>query len=113
MVNLLHISRQKDYFVFMANNISGGKYYEKPMGEKLADDFVADVGKGKIKTLITNKAFLDRKMISRFKTNYCIDTLIPLKKNMDTGLDAKGLSKLEKMPWKKVDKNIPAICQKR
>jgi len=47
MVNLLHISRDKDYFVFMANRVSGGKSHEKPTGESLVDDFVASVGKGK------------------------------------------------------------------
>jgi len=30
-------------------------------------------------------------MISTFKVKYGIDTLIPLKKNMDAYLDAKGL----------------------
>ncbi len=104
MVNLLHISKEADYFVFMANRITGGKSHEKPVGEKLVDDFVASVGKGKIKTLICDRAFLDGKMISRFKTGYGIDMLIPLKKNMDAGLDAKGLVKLEKgHHWKKVD----------
>lgn len=113
MVNLLHISRDKDYFVFMANNILGGKSHDKPMGEKLVDDFVADVGKGKVKILIADRAFLDGQMISRFKLNYGIDTLIPLKKNMDAGLDAKGLVKLEKMPWEKVDKNTSCYMAKK
>jgi len=104
MVNLLHISRNKDYFVFMANQITGGKSHEKPVGEKLVDDFVASVGKGKIKTLICDRAFLDGKMISRFKTGYGIDMLIPLRKNMDASHDAKGLLKLEEAHhWKKVD----------
>lgn len=37
-------------------------------------------------------------MISTFKVKYGIDTLIPLKKNMDTYLDAKGLVRLESKP---------------
>jgi len=32
---------------------------------------------------------------------------------MDAGLDAKGLVKLEKMPWKKVDKNISCYLAKK
>ena len=103
MVNLLHISRDKDYFVFMANRITGGKVHEKPVGEDLVDEFVKNVGKGKIKTLICDRAFLDGEMISKFKSCYGIDTLIPLKKNMDAALDAKGLARLDRAPWKEVD----------
>ena len=103
MVNLLHISKDKDYFIFCANSIVGGKAHDKPVGEKLVDEYVANVGKDKIKLLIMDRAFLDAAMISRFKTDYGIDTLIPLKKNMDAAADAKGLSRLSNVSWKKVD----------
>ena len=88
MVNLLHISKEKDYFVFLGTRITGGKSHDRPVGGKLVDDFVASVGKGKIKKLILDRAFLDGDMISTFKVKYGIDTLIPLKKNMDAYLDA-------------------------
>lgn len=101
MVNLLHISKDKDYFVFAANRVVGAKAHDKPIGEDLVDEFVGSVGKGKIKTLILDRTFLDGKMISRFKKSYGVDTLIPLKKNMDAALDAKGLARLDKAPWKK------------
>jgi len=58
-VNLLHISKEKDYFVFLGTRITGGKSHDRPMGGKLVDDFVAIVGKGKIKKLILDRAFLD------------------------------------------------------
>jgi len=103
MINLLHISRDKDYFVFAANRIVGSKSHDRPMGEDLVDEFVGNVGKKKIKTLICDRAFLDGKMISKFKSCYGIDVLIPLKKNMDAFCDAKGLSRLDKAPWIKVD----------
>ena len=104
MVNLLHISAKKDYFVFLGTKVAGGNSHDKPLGQKLVDDFVVSVGKGKIKKLIADRAFLDGDMISTFKVKYGIDTLIPLKKNMDAYLDAKGLARLESKPWKKVDK---------
>jgi len=113
MVNLLHISREKDYFVFMANRVSGGKSHDKPMGESLVDDFVKSVGKGKIKTLICDRGFLCGQMISKFKKNYQIDILIPLKKNMDAVLDAKGLSRLDKAPWIKVDDTTSCYMAKK
>jgi len=103
MVNLLHISRDKDYFIFCANRIAGSKSHDKPVGEALVDEYVKNVGKGKIKLLIMDRAFLSAAMISRFKTCYGIDTLIPLKKNMDAAADARGLLKMEAAPWKKVD----------
>jgi len=72
------------------------------------------MGKGKIKTLIADRTFLDGPMISCFKDKYGIDMLIPLKKNMDAYLNAKGLLKLEDKPWKDVCIKIhPAIWQKR
>lgn len=113
MVNLLHISREKDYFVFAANRVTGAKSHDKPVGESLVDDFVESVGKGKIKTLICDRAFLDGKMISKFKKNYRIDILIPLKKNMDASLDAKGLSRLKDAPWEKVDSATSCYMAKK
>jgi hypothetical protein len=113
MINLLHISKDKDYFVFMANRVTGAKSHDKPLGEDLVDEFVASVGKGKIKTLICDRAFLDGEMISRFKIDYGIDMLVPLKKNMDAGLDAAGLSKLSKVSWIKVDNKTSCYMAKK
>ena len=113
MVNLLHISRDKDYFIFCANRIVGGKSHDKPVGEALVDEYVNNVGKGKIKLLIMDRAFLSAAMISRFKAGYGIDTIIPLKKNMDAAADAKGLLRLEAAPWKKVDDNTYCYMAKK
>lgn len=113
MVNLLHISKDKDYFIFCANSIVGGKSHDKPVGEALVDEYVKNVGKGKIKLLIMDRAFLSAAMISRFKAEYGIDTLMPLKKNMDAEADAKGLLKLETAPWKKVDDNTYCYMAKK
>jgi hypothetical protein len=113
MVNLLHISEAKDYFIFLGTKVAGGRAHDKPLGEKLVDDFVANMGKGKIKTLIADRAFLDGEMISCFKKKYGIDMLIPLKKNMDACLDAKGLLKLEDKPWKDVDEATSCYMAKK
>ncbi|TET14688.1 MAG: IS4/IS5 family transposase [Actinobacteria bacterium] len=113
MVNLLHISEAKDYFIFLGTKVAGGRAHDKPLGKKLVDDFVAAVGKGKIKKLIADRAFLDGPMISCFKTRYGIDMLIPLKSNMDAYLDAKGLARLESKPWKDVDKATSCYMAKK
>ena len=104
MLNLLHVSKEADYFIFAANRVVGSKSHDKPVGKALVGEYVAGVGKGKVKLLICDRAFLDAAIISRFKACYGIDTLMPLKKNMDAVSDAKGLLKLEKVPWKKIDK---------
>ena len=113
MINLLHISEAKDYFIFLGTKVAGGRSHDRPMGEKLVDDFVANMGKGKIKKLIADRGFLDGEMISCFKDKYGIDMLIPLKKNMDAYLDAKGLLKLEDKPWKGVDKDTSCYMAKK
>ena len=113
MVNLLHISEARDYFIFLGTRVEGGRAHDKLMGEKLVDGFVANMGKGKIKTLIADRGFLDGTMISAFKEKYGIDMLIPLKKNMDACLDAKGLLKLEDKPWKDVDEDTSCYMAKK
>jgi hypothetical protein len=113
MVNLLHISRDKDYFVFMGTKITGGREHDKNLGKEIVDNFVAEVGKDKIKLLIADRGFLDGAMITDFKNNYGIDMLIPLKKNMNACLDAKGLERLADKPWEAVDENTTCYMAKR
>ncbi|MCE5330123.1 transposase [bacterium] len=113
MVNLLHISKDKNYFIFMGTRITGGRIHDKVLGKELVDNFVAEVSKNKIKLLIMDRGFLDGAMISDFKNNYGIDMLIPLKKNMNAYLDAKGLERLESKPWKKVDKDTTCYMAKK
>jgi hypothetical protein len=113
MVNLLHLSSHKDYFTFFGTEISGGATHDLVLGKEIVDNFVARIGKGKIKTLIADRGFLDKDMITSFKKRYGIDFLIPLKKNMGAYLDAQGLARLEKKPWKKVDKSTVCYMAKK
>ncbi|MEI7615605.1 MAG: transposase [Actinomycetota bacterium] len=113
MINLLHISSGKDYFVFMGTKIVGGRAHDKNLGRELVDNFVSSVGKDKIKLLVMDRGFLDGTMITDFKNNYLIDSLIPLKKNMDAYLDAKGLERLNSKPWKKVDADTTCYMAKK
>ena len=63
--------------------MAGGRTHDKPMGQKIVDNFVASMGKGKIKSLIADRGFLDGPMISCFKNKYGIDMLIPLNPTFD------------------------------
>ena len=113
MVNLLHVSKDKNYFIFMGTKVVGGRTHDKNLGRQLVDNFVNSVGEGKIKLLIADRGFLDGAMISDFKNNYSIDMLIPLKKNMNVYLDAKGLERLKDKPWEQVDENTTCYMAKR
>ena len=113
MVNLLHLSKDKNYFIFLGTKIVGGKAHDKELGRQLVDNFVGQVGKNKIKILIMDKGFLDGAMITDFKNNYAIDTLIPLKKNMNAYLDAKGLERLADKPWEIADENTTCYMAKK
>lgn len=70
MVNLLHVSSGKNYFIFLGTKVVGGRAHDKVLGKELVDNFVAEVGKDKIKLLIMDRGFLDGTMISDFKNNY-------------------------------------------
>jgi len=113
MVNLLHLSKDKNYFIFMGTRVVGGKAHDKELGRQLVDNFVAEVGKNKIKILIMDRGFLDGTMIAYFKNEYGIDCLIPLKKNMDAYLDASGLARLDDKPWKEVDEDTLCYMAKK
>ena len=113
MVNLLHLSKDRDYFIFLGTKVVGGNAHDKALGRQLVDNFVAEVGKNKIKILIMDRGFLDGVMIAYFKNEYGIDTLIPLKKNMNAYLDAASLERFESKPWKKVDKDTSCYMAKK
>lgn len=46
-----------------------------------------------------DREFIDGEMISRFKKEYGIDSVVPLKSNMHALIDALGISRLEDVKW--------------
>jgi hypothetical protein len=96
---LLHYSRQDEYFMFAGGHLGRGDESGLKQGEELVDHFVSQVGKGVINLLIMDREFIDGAMISRFKKNYGIDSLVPLKSNMHALIDALGISRLEDAKW--------------
>lgn len=90
--SLLHMSKKADYFIYAGMHLGPGSDSALKAGEKLVDGFVDRFGKRVIKWIIADRGFIDGKMISRFKKVYYIDTLIPLKSNMDVFIDALGIA---------------------
>lgn len=98
--SLLHITRKVDYFLYAGMHLGPGTDLALKQGERIVDNFVANFGKGIIQLLIVDRGFIDGEMIARFKKDYRIDTLVPLKSNMEILTDALGLASLPEVEWK-------------
>lgn len=105
LITLLHLSNAntEPVHIYGGAHLGPGNESEKKAGEKLVDDFVNTIGKGVIKLLIVDRGFLDGKMITRFKTEHKIDTLIPIRSDMNILKDAIGLTRLPEHYWELYD----------
>jgi len=65
---------------------------------ELVDTFVAAVGRGVLKILVLDRGFIDGPQMGRLKTEYGIDTVIPIRSDMSILEDVRGVVKLER-PW--------------
>jgi hypothetical protein len=99
MVTLLHTNRTQDFYYFVAARVVPGNNHECPILYGLVKQFVEAVGKGVIKRLILDRGFLDGQAISICKKEYGIDTLIPVRRNMDIYEDAMALFRLPEVDW--------------
>lgn len=103
LVSLLHL--RGDCFVYAAMKVVAGNAHECPVLYELVEQFVQRMGKGVIKRLILDRGLIDGKNISRCKSQWAIDVLIPIKKKMDIWEDAWALGKGAR--WQTVTPPIP------
>lgn len=103
LVSLLHL--RGDCYVYAALAVVPGNAHECPLLYELVANFVAAVGPGVLKLLILDRGFIDGKNLSRCKTEFGVDVLIPVKKNMDIWTDAWALSKTQR--WEPLDSPAP------
>ena len=99
LVSLIHINRELNLFLTVAARVVGGRSHECPILYELVDEFVKAVHHGWMKILILDRGFIDGPQIGRLKTDYGIDTVIPLKTNMDAYHDVMGLTRLKDFGW--------------
>jgi hypothetical protein len=99
LVSLIHINRELDLFLTVAARLVGGRSHECPILYELVDGFVKAVSRGWMKILILDRGFLDGPQIGRLKTDYDIDTVIPLRTNMNAYHDVMGLTRLKDFGW--------------
>lgn len=96
LVSLLHL--RGDCFVYAAMKVVPGNAHECPVLYELVEQFVRRVGQGVMKRLILDRGFIDGKNISRCKTKWGMDVLIPIKKKMDIWADAWALG--QRAAWR-------------
>jgi len=103
-------TRKRGYKAIILQNITKGREiivgvivvplnkHEINYAERIVKRALKILGKGAIKTLVMDRGFLDGKLMHQLKKKkgpYKIDTIIPLKKNMNILQDMKELSRIE------------------
>jgi hypothetical protein len=95
LVTLLHLRGTHPCYVYAAVAVVNGKDHELPVLDRLIEQFVGIVGRGVMKKLLLDRAFLDGERISHWKRDLDVDVVIPIKKNMDLWTDAWSLAATE------------------
>jgi hypothetical protein len=99
LVSLIHVNRQLEFFFVVAARVVGGRRHECPILYELAEQFVKAVGPGVMKMLIVDRGLIDGPRMGRLKQVHRVDTLVPLRTNMDAYADAIGLTRLPGFQW--------------
>jgi hypothetical protein len=107
LVSLIHINRQLDFFFTVAARVVPGRRHECPILYQLVDEVVRAVGRDVIKVLILDRGFIDGAQMGRLQQDYRIETILPLRANMDLHADALGLTRLSDFRWEPYVGSLP------
>ena len=99
LVSLIHVNRKLDFFFVVAARVVSGRRHECPILYDLVEEVVRAVHHGFIKVLIVDRGLIDGQRIGRLKQEFAIDTIVPLRTNMDLYADAIGLTRLRGFVW--------------
>jgi len=99
LVSLIHINRRLDFFFVVAARVVSGRRHECPILYELVDEVVQAVGRDVIKVLILDRGFIDGAQMGRLRQDYRIETILPVRANMDLHADALGLTRLRGFRW--------------
>lgn len=99
LVSLIHVNRKLDSFFVVAARVVPGRRHECPILYELVADVVRAVHKGLIKVLIVDRGLIDGERMGQLKQKLAIDTIVPLRTNMDLYADAIGLTRLRDFTW--------------
>jgi hypothetical protein len=90
-VFLLHCDRAGERFVVAGLRVLRANQAEAPALWELLETFLEAVGRGVMKVLVVDRGFIDGPQIGQLKTKHGIDTVIPVRKNMDILQDVRGV----------------------
>ena len=93
------VNRSVHLFLTVAARVAPGNQHECPILHELLDGFACTVSRDWMKVLIVGRGLIEGARIARWKTAYAIDTVVPLKKNMDAYQDVMGLTRLPDFVW--------------
>jgi len=105
LVSLIHVNRQLDFFLVVAVRVVSGRRHECPILYELVDEVVRAVGRDVIKVLILDRGFIDGAQMGRLWQDHRIETILPVRGNMDLHADAVGLTRLRDFLW---EPHVPA-----
>ena len=107
LVSLIHVNRKLDFFFVVAARVVAGRRHECPILYELVEEVVPAVHKGFIKVLIVDRGLIDGERMGQLKQKLAIDTIVPLRTNMDLYADALGLTRLRGFAWEPYEPPVP------
>jgi hypothetical protein len=93
-VLLLHGDAAGERFVVVGLRVLRADESEATALWPLVDTFLATVGPGVMKVLLLDRGFINGAQIGRLKQEHSIDTVIPIRSDMNLQEDVRGLMKL-------------------
>jgi hypothetical protein len=108
VVSLIHVNRDLNLFLTVAARVLPGNRHECLILYELVDGFLQAVGRGWMKVLIIDRGLIDGPNMGRIKTSHHIDTIVPLKKNMNAYRDMIGLTRCKDFVWESYSAPHPA-----
>jgi hypothetical protein len=99
LVSLIHVNRKLDFFFVVAARVVSGRRHECPILYELVEEVVRAVHKGVIQVLVVDRGLIDGARMGHLKQKLGIDTIVPLRTNMDLYADAIGLTRLRDFAW--------------
>jgi hypothetical protein len=99
LVSLIHVNRKLDFFFVVAARVVAGRRHECPILYELVEEVVRAVHHGVIRVLIVDRGLIDGRRMGRLKQKFGIDTIVPVRTNMDLYADAIGLTRLHHFVW--------------
>jgi hypothetical protein len=93
LMSLLHVNRKLDCFFVAAARVVAGRRHACPILYEPVEEVVRAVHKGFIKVLIVDRGLIDGERMGHLKQKLAIDTIVPVRTNVDLYADAIGLTR--------------------